>query len=108
VRLGKVHPHLAGALADLPTSLDAEQVADLTGLSTWKLYEAARLGELPPALTPIRVGRRLFWPAARVLDALGLLDTRSGDDDGDDGGWVIVSGNVTSQSLSTGEAGSRG
>ena len=38
--------------------LRAEDVAQLLGLSRWKVYEAIRLGEIPS----IRVGRRLLVP----------------------------------------------
>ena len=38
--------------------LRADDVAQLLGLSRWKVYEAIRLGEIPS----IRVGRRLLVP----------------------------------------------
>jgi excisionase family DNA binding protein len=38
--------------------LNAEDVADLLGLSRWRVYESLRLGEIPS----IRVGRRLLIP----------------------------------------------
>ena len=73
MRLADAFPSLGGELGQLPVVLDANEVAALTGLSRWKIYEACRAGELPEGLEPIRVGRRLLWPTARVLAALGLI-----------------------------------
>jgi predicted DNA-binding transcriptional regulator AlpA len=62
-----------GAVASLPDpsstpTLGAEEVAWLWGCSKWQIY--AHSDELP--VKPIRVGRLLRWPTARVLASLGL------------------------------------
>lgn len=50
----------------------AEEVAALVGVSSWAIYAQAREGTLPDGLEPIRVGRRLVWPRARVNALLGV------------------------------------
>lgn len=69
----------AGDVRDLPTTttLRAEQVAELLGCSTWSLYEQVKAGTCP--VEPIRLGRRLVWPTAKVLALLGL-DRAAPDD----------------------------
>lgn len=74
MKLGDVRA-VPPSVANLPTTLDARGVADLLGVSTASVYDAARSHALPPGLEPIRIGRRMHWPTARVLDALGLLIT---------------------------------
>jgi hypothetical protein len=50
--------------------MDARALAAVLGVSAWNLYEATKRGDCPVA--PIRCGRRLLWPKARVAAALGL------------------------------------
>ncbi|HLM96764.1 MAG TPA: hypothetical protein VK283_10645 [Acidimicrobiales bacterium] len=61
-----------GALNDLPPTINAKAVAELFGCSTWALYETVKAGSCP--VEPLRVGRKLRWPTALVLRALGLGD----------------------------------
>jgi predicted DNA-binding transcriptional regulator AlpA len=62
VRLGDVH--------DLPPTLCARQVAECYGVSVDHVYAMHRDGTEPvPALV---LGRKLVWPTAAVLHALGL------------------------------------
>lgn len=49
------------------------EAADILGISRRSAYRAAANGHIPP----IKIGRRLIVPTARLLDLLGL----SGDDD---------------------------
>lgn len=57
-------------VANLPTVLDGHAAADAFGVSYWHLLELVKKGEAP--VEPLRLGRRLVWPTARVLDALGI------------------------------------
>jgi len=45
----------------------AAEIHELTGLSTWAIYEAEKRGEFP--VRAIHVGRRLLWPKA-AIDAM--------------------------------------
>jgi predicted DNA-binding transcriptional regulator AlpA len=56
----------------MPATLSAEEFADALGVSTWALYESVKRGDCP--VEPIRVGRRLVWSRARVLELLGSID----------------------------------
>ena len=50
---------------ETPT-LGADEMSELLGVSTWSVYQH------PDAVVPpIRVGRKLRWPTARVLEGLG-------------------------------------
>ena len=55
----------------LTPTIGTEEVARLFGCSSWTIY--AHKDELP--VKPIRVGRSLRWPTARVLASLGLDDS---------------------------------
>lgn len=57
-------------VGDLPTTLEADQVAELLGISKWTLYELNRRGEAP--VQPLHLGRTLRWPTAAVLRVLGI------------------------------------
>jgi len=46
---------------------NANELHELTGLSTWAIYEAEKRGDFP--VRAIHVGRRLLWPKA-AIDAL--------------------------------------
>lgn len=59
-----------GGLADLPPTLDAEQTAEIFGCSKWSLYELVKRNECP--VEPLHLGRKLRWPTAAVLRAVGL------------------------------------
>ena len=52
-------------------TLGAAEVAGLFGCSKWWIY--SHPDELP--VKPIRLGRLLRWPTARVLASLGLDDS---------------------------------
>lgn len=54
----------------LPTVIDGHTTADALGVSYWHLLELVKRGEAP--VEPLRLGRRLMWPTARVLALLGL------------------------------------
>lgn len=47
----------------------ADELAAMLGVSTWSIYNSVKSGDCPVA--PVRVGRRLVWPKAKV-DALVL------------------------------------
>ncbi len=53
-------------------TLNVEDLAELLGVAVWTLYQHVRVGDLPPELTPIRVGRCLRWPTSKVAAALAL------------------------------------
>lgn len=46
------------------------ELADLTGVSPWALYESIRRDQAPFPF--IRVGRRIVWPRRPVDEALGI------------------------------------
>lgn len=56
--------------AQLPTTIDGHQVADLWGCSYWCVLEQVRSETCPVA--PLRLGRKLRWPTAKVLASVGL------------------------------------
>lgn len=58
------------SIGELPVSLTTHQAAELLGVGYETLLDAVREGRAP--VEPLRVGRRLVWPTARVLAALGL------------------------------------
>jgi predicted DNA-binding transcriptional regulator AlpA len=60
-------------------TINAEQLAQLLGVSRYSVYEAAKAGTLP--IPPIRVGRRMVWSAARVADLLGVESLDLGEHD---------------------------
>lgn len=51
-------------------TLDAGEVATIWGVSTWKVYDLAKKGELPVA--PLTFGRTLRWPASAVAASVGV------------------------------------
>jgi len=62
------------------STITANELAAVLGVSTWALYQSVREGTCP--VEPIRVGRRLVWSSARVADLLGtnsLVDWIGGD-----------------------------
>jgi hypothetical protein len=78
-------------LAGLPPTLTTDETAVLLRVSTEHLWALARSGQAP--VEPIRVGRRLRWPTAKVLgvlgihaeDALAALDGLAGADESGSG-----------------------
>src|SRR5438874_324294 len=54
----------------MPSVLDAHQTAEVFGVSYWTLLDTVKAGTCP--VEPLRLGRRLVWPTAKVLRALGL------------------------------------
>lgn len=81
-----------------PAVYQAAEVAELTSLSEWAVYEAARRGDTAVGRLAVRVGRRVVWPRAAV-DQLFQIAASSGDgalrsmpsaqenDDGSDGDY---------------------
>ena len=55
---------------ELPTTLDAPQVADLLGVSTWSVYQGIKDGTFP--VKPIHFGRRVVFSTVAVLRAIGV------------------------------------
>jgi predicted DNA-binding transcriptional regulator AlpA len=53
-----------------PATYQAKELAERLGVSTWAIYESVRQGTCP--VEPIRVGKRLVWPRAKVNALLGL------------------------------------
>jgi hypothetical protein len=58
------------SIGGLPPTVDTHKAAVLLGISKDLLYELQRRGEAP--VEPLRLGRRLRWPTARLLDLIGL------------------------------------
>jgi hypothetical protein len=73
-------------VADLPTTLNTEQAAELLGVSRGALWASSRDGDAPVA--PIKVGRALRWPTLPILRALGLVVETDGDGEVDADGEV--------------------
>lgn len=71
-------------LADLPPTLDTSAAAELFGVSTDHLWALAREGRAP--VEPLRLGRTLRWPTAKVLAVLGI------EPDGRDGARAMSPG----------------
>lgn len=59
-------------MTELPLTVSVEDAAVLLGVSRGLAYEAARRGQLPT----IRLGRRLLVPRARLLELVGVPETR--------------------------------
>lgn len=57
---------------ELPPTLTTDELADLLGVSTDHLYKLVREGQAP--VEPLRLGRALRWPTAKVVALLGLDD----------------------------------
>lgn len=51
-------------------TLSSSEAAGMFDVSTETLLRLARKGEAP--VEPLRLGRALRWPTARILEALGL------------------------------------
>ena len=64
----------------MSSTLTAEELAAALGVSTWTVYEAVKRGDCP--VEPIRIGRRLLWPRARVEQLLGPAPTPPEDGGG--------------------------
>lgn len=54
----------------LPTTLKADQVAEVWGCSTWAVYAMVKEGTCPVA--PLKLGRNLRWGTAPVLRSVGI------------------------------------
>ena len=54
----------------LRPTITTEEAAKILGVGKWLLYDLARQGRAP--VTPLRLGRTLRWPTARLLAALGV------------------------------------
>lgn len=73
-------------VAHLPPTLTTEQAAEMLGVSRDHLWALQRAGEAP--IEPLRLGRALRWPTARLAALLGLdLTTPNPDDEGDRSPW---------------------
>ncbi len=57
-------------VAGLPATVDTREAAAWLGVHSECLYDAAKAGTAP--VVPLRVGRRLRWPTALLLEALGI------------------------------------
>lgn len=64
----------------LPTTLTAHQFADALGVGVDLVWQMAREGTSPVA--PLKLGRKLVFPTARVLDLLGLDAQRPAEEGG--------------------------
>jgi hypothetical protein len=53
-----------------PPTLSTEQVADIWGYSSQRLYAEIGTGALP--VEPLTLGRRYRWPTVPVAQAVGL------------------------------------
>jgi excisionase family DNA binding protein len=54
----------------MSATVNASELAEILGVSTWTIYESVRRGDCP--IPPIRVGRRLLWSRSRVEELLGI------------------------------------
>ena len=66
--------------AQLPTTIDGHQVAELWGCSYWSVLEQVRAGTCP--VEPLRLGRKLRWPTALVLLSVGIHPTSEREEGG--------------------------
>lgn len=57
-------------VSSLPPTLSTEQAAEVFGVSVDHLWGLVRIGAAP--VEPLKLGKRLRWPTARVLAAVGL------------------------------------
>lgn len=51
-------------------TIDGHETARILGCSYWSLLEQVKAGTCP--VEPLRLGRKLMWPTAKVLAAVGL------------------------------------
>ncbi|HWL44219.1 MAG TPA: hypothetical protein VNQ73_14855 [Ilumatobacter sp.] len=58
-----------------PPTLATSEAAEVWGVSDDTLYEQVRLGTAP--VEPLRFGRKLRWPTAKVLDSVGIGTERA-------------------------------
>jgi len=54
----------------LPPTLNAEEVAQVWGISAWFVYQGHKAGSLPVA--PLHLGRLLRWSSIAVYASVGL------------------------------------
>jgi len=54
----------------LPPTLNADEVAQVWGISRWCVYQAHKAGTLP--VQPLHLGRLLRWPSIDVYASVGL------------------------------------
>ena len=64
-------------VGDVPVVLDAEQLAELAGVSAWSIYEGVRRGDSPFA--HVRVGRTIRFSTAAALRVLGHVTEAPSD-----------------------------
>lgn len=57
-------------IATFGPTLDGRTVAGLFGISYYLLLEMTKAGSFP--VEPLRLGRKLRWPTAKLLDVLGI------------------------------------
>lgn len=58
----------------MSATVNASELAEILGVSTWTIYESVRRGDCP--IPPIRVGRRLLWARSSVEELLGIALTK--------------------------------
>lgn len=58
-----------------PAVYTAEEVAELSTLSEWAVYQAAKRPDDPLGLIAVRVGRRLLFPKVHIDRLFGLTPT---------------------------------
>ena len=59
-----------GDIASLPPTVDTPTAAEMFGCSTSCLWALVREGKAP--IEPLRLGRKLRWPTAPLLELLGI------------------------------------
>jgi predicted DNA-binding transcriptional regulator AlpA len=60
----------ADDIDQLPLTLSTEQFAGAVGGSVWGIYDLVKRGASP--IEPLRLGRKMRWRTADVLDLLGV------------------------------------
>jgi len=71
-------------IPNLPPTLTAAETAELLWVSVWSIYEQVKAGTSP--VSPLHLGRRVLFPTAAVLRAIGIEPTFRAHDprDGDE------------------------
>jgi predicted DNA-binding transcriptional regulator AlpA len=57
-------------LGDLPPTISTEETAEIWGVGVDHLWALVRAGKTP--VEPLKLGRKLRWPTAKVLASIGL------------------------------------
>ena len=65
-------------MTPISATTTAHETARLLGVSEWTLYKSVKDGTCP--IPPIRIGKRMVWPRARLAELLGVSALDAVDD----------------------------